>query len=209
MANEDLFLLRRLVDHLGIRHVDFRVPPRAPGHEDQFLIKADKNPNSKGAELIGLLPRAGGLDAYGMIEAARDRRLKCLWVFHHDLTRAAWREEEVLEGLLALDCLVFEGSNQNGVSPHAHLMLPSATYAEREGTFTNFEGRVQRFSKAVEPLGESLADWEILARVGEAVGLELRPTRAEDVLRALAQTVPAFSGMSYRSLADRGQKVSA
>ncbi len=207
MANEDLFLLKRLVDHLGLRHLDFRVPPREPGYEDQILIKADKNPNSKGAELIGLLPRAGSLDAYGMLQAARVRRLKCLWVFHHDLSRAAWREEEVLEALLALDCLIFQGSNQNGVSSQAHLVLPSATYAEREGTFTNFEGRVQRFRKAVEPLGESLADWEILARVGAAVGLELRSTKAEDLFRALAQTVPAFSGMNYRSLGDRGQTV--
>ncbi len=209
MANEDLFLLKRLVDHLGIPHVDFRVPPPEPGYEDQILIRADKNPNSKGAELIGLLPRDGGLDAYGMLRAARARRLRCLWVFHHDLTRAAWDEAEVLDSLLALDWLIFQGSNQNGMSPYAHLVLPSATYAEREGTFTNFEGQVQRFWKAVEPLGESLADWEILARVGEAVGLGLQPTTAGDLFKALAQTVPAFSGMSYRSLRDLGQKVSA
>jgi NADH-quinone oxidoreductase subunit G len=207
MANEDLFLLKRLVDHLQIRHVDFRVPPREPGYEDQILIKADKNPNSKGAALIGLTPPAGGLDAYGMIQAARARRLRCLWVFHHDLTRAVWREGEVLEALLALDFVVFQGSNENGLSAHAHLILPSATYAEREGTFTNFEGRVQRFRKAVEPLGESRADWEILARVGEAVGLESRPSKAEDLFRELAQRVPAFAGLSYQSLRDVGQKV--
>jgi NADH-quinone oxidoreductase subunit G len=209
MANEDLFLLKGLVDQFGIRHVDFRVPAREPGYEDGILIKADKNPNSRGAELIGLLPRDGGLDAFGMLRAARDRRLKCLWVFHHDLTRSAWREEEVLEALLALDCLIFQGSNQNGVSPHAHLVLPSATYAEREGTFTNFEGRVQRFWKAVEPMGASLADWEILGRVVEALGLEIQPTQAGDLFRAQAQAIPAFSGMSYRSLGDRGQRVSA
>ena len=82
MANEDFFLLRRLVDHLGLIHVDFRVPPRTPGDEDRILIKADKNPNTRGAELIGLGPRPGGLDARGMLRAARDRRIKCLWVFH-------------------------------------------------------------------------------------------------------------------------------
>ncbi|MFQ5520790.1 MAG: molybdopterin-dependent oxidoreductase [Candidatus Methylomirabilia bacterium] len=208
MANEDLFALRHLVDHLGIRSIDFRVPPREPGYEDQILIRADKNPNSKGAELIGLTPRAGGLDALGMVHAARRKQLKCLWIFHHDLRRAGWPEHEVLEALRALDCLVFQGSNENGLSREAHLILPSATYAEREGTFTNFEGRVQRFWKAFEPLGEPLADWEILARIGEAVGLELRPAKTEDLFRALAQTVPAFSGMSYRSLGDLGQKAS-
>jgi NADH-quinone oxidoreductase subunit G len=206
MANEDLFLLKRLVDHLGIRNVDFRVPPRERGYEDRLLIKADKNPNSKGSELIGLTPRDGGLDAGGMIRAARERRLKGLWVFHHDLTRAAWPEAETLEALLALDWVIFQGSNQNGVTPHAHVTLPSATYVERDGTFTNFEGRVQRFRKAMEPLGESLPDWGILSRIGEAIGLGLRPASAEDLFRALAREVRAFSGLTYRLLGDRGRK---
>jgi len=66
---------------------------------------------------------------------------------------------------------------------------------------------VQRFRKAVEPLGEARADWEILARVAQRVGLDPRPARAEDLFRELARTVPAFSGLSYRSLGDLGQKV--
>ena len=209
MSNEDLFALGRVVEHLGLRNVDFRVPPRAPGFEDQLLIKADKNPNSAGAELIGLGPRDGGLDAPGMLEAARARVLKCLWVFHHDILNAAWPEAETLEALLNLDCLIYQGSNDGGTSPHAHLVLPSTTYAECEGTYTNFEGRVQRFRKALEPLGESLPDWEILARVGRALGLEFRPARAEDCFGALGQSVPAFAGLTYRGIGDLGQRVSA
>ncbi|MFQ5897642.1 MAG: molybdopterin-dependent oxidoreductase [Candidatus Methylomirabilia bacterium] len=205
MANEDLFVLGRLADHLGIRHVDFRVPPREPGYEDQILIRADKNPNSKGAELIGLTPRAGGLDALGMLRAAKQKNINCLWVFHHDLTRAGWPEDEVFEGLLALDCLIFQGSNENGISPRAHLILPSATYAERGGTFTNFEGRVQRFWKAVEPLGESRPDWEILTLIGGELGLPSLPGKAEECFKALASAVPAYRELSYRELRDSGK----
>jgi len=189
--------------------VDFRVPPGAPGFEDQLLIKADKNPNSRGAELIGLGPRDGGLDARGMLEAARARALKCLWVFHGDLLSSAWPVAETLEALLNLDCLIYQGSNDGGMSPHAHLVLPSATYAECEGTYTNFEGRVQRFRKALEPLGESLPDWEILARVGQALGLEFRPAKAADCFGALGRSVPAFAGLTYRGVGDLGQRVSA
>ena len=207
MANEDLFLLRRLVDHLGLIHVDFRVPPRTPGDEDRILIRADKNPNTRGAELIGLGPRPGGLDARGMLRAARERRIKCLWVFHHDLLASAWPEAEVGEALRALECFIYQGSNRNGVSPEAHYVLPSAVWVERHGTFTSFEGRVQRFWQAVEPLGLSLADWEILGRIEEALGLGAPPARAEDCFKALAAAVPAFAGLSYRELRDSGKVV--
>jgi len=209
MANEDLFLLRRLVDHLGLVHVDFRVPPRTPGDEDRILIKADKNPNTRGAELIGLGPRPGGLDARGMLRAARERRIKCLWVFHHDLLASAWLEAEVREALRALECFIYQGSNRNGVSPEAHYVLPSAAWVERDGTFTNFEGRVQRFWRAVEPLGLALADWEILGRVAEALGLGAPPARAEDWFKALAAAVPPFAGLSYRELRDTGKVLRA
>ncbi|MEK6666652.1 MAG: molybdopterin-dependent oxidoreductase [candidate division NC10 bacterium] len=209
MANEDLFLLRRLVDHLGLVHVDFRVPPRTPGDEDRILIKADKNPNTRGAELIGLGPRPGGLDARGMLRAARERRIKCLWVFHHDLLASAWPAAEVREALRALECFIYQGANRNGVSPEAHYVLPSAAWVERDGTFTNFEGRVQRFWKAVEPLGLALADWEILGRVAETLGLGAPPARAEDWFKALAAAVPPFAGLSYRELRDTGKVLTA
>ncbi len=207
MANEDLFVLGRLVDHLGIANVDFRVPPKSPGDEDRILIKADKNPNTRGAELVGPGLGAGGLDARGMLQAARARRIKCLWVFHHDLLDSAWPEGETREALAALGCLVFQGSNANGVSRYAHYVLPSATWVEREGTFTNFEGRVQRFWKAVEPLGASLPDWEILSRIGQVLGLGTVPGRAEDCFKALAAAVPAFQELSYRELRDSGKLV--
>ena len=206
MANEDLFVLKRLVEHLGFANVDFRVPPERPGDEDRILIKADKNPNTRGAELIGLAPRAGGLDARGMLRAARERRLRCLWVFHHDLLASAWPGSEIREALRALDWFIFQGSNANGISPDADVLLPSATWVEREGTFTNFEGRVQRFWKAVEPPGASLSDWEILARIGEALGLGAVPGRAEDSFKSLAAGVPAFAGLSYRELGDFGKE---
>jgi predicted molibdopterin-dependent oxidoreductase YjgC len=142
-----------------------------------------------------------------MLTAARERRIKCLWVFHHDLLASAWPEEEVREAFRALDCLIFQGSNRNGITPAAHYVLPSATWVERDGTFTNFEGRLQRFWKAVEPLGLSLADWEIIGRISEALGMGPAPSRAEECFKALAVALPAFAGLSYRELKDTGTLV--
>jgi NADH-quinone oxidoreductase subunit G len=212
MSNEDLWVLRRLAEQLGVRNVDFRVASRAPGDEDNFLIRADKNPNSRGAELLGVAPGQGGLDAAGMLSAAREKRLKLLWVFHHDLWAAAWPEAEVLEALEGAGTVVFQGTNANDTSARAHLVLPSAAYVEREGTFTNFEGRVQRFRTALTPPGEAWPDWMILSFVGKALGFQdpvFAAERSEQVFNALASTVPAFAGMTYRGIGDAGAMVKA
>jgi predicted molibdopterin-dependent oxidoreductase YjgC len=108
--------------------------------------------------------------------------------------------------------VVFQGTNGNASSARAHLALPSAAYAEREGTFTNFQGRVQRFRAALSPLGAALPDWDILARLGRALGAgdhAFTAGRAEQVFNALAASVPQFAGMSYRGLGDTGQMVNS
>ncbi len=204
MTNEDLWLAQRLFrDTLGVGHVDFRVPPREPGSEDDLLRCADKTPNTRGAELIGC-GRAGAPDGRHVLDAARSGRLRLLWVFHHDLLDSGWPAAEVEEALTRVEGVVFQGPNANGTSARAHVVLPSAAYVEREGTWTNVDGRVQRFWRAVLPRGEARPDWEILGAVARALGHDWRPLRAEPLFRDLAAVVPAFAGMSYRTLSDHG-----
>ena len=186
------------------------MPPHEPGDEDDFLIRADKNPNRRGAELIGLAPTAGGLDARGILAAAAEKRITLLWVLHHDLLSSAWPAADIRAALAGPETLVFQGSTGGDAAGRAHLVLPSAAYAEREGTFTNFQGRVQRFRTALPPLGEALPDWDILVRLGRDLGVAeplFLAGRAEHVFRQLAATVPAFAGLSYRSIGDAGQLV--
>ena len=203
MSNEDLFALQRIASHLGVRAVDHRVPPQAPGDQDDFLIRADKNPNTRGAELIGL----GQAEAATILEGARQGRIKLLWIFQHGLFDSALSAADVTAALSGAEMVVFQGTNANATSAGAHLVLPSAAYVEREGTFTNFQGRVQRFRTVVEPLGEAMADWQSLGRLGRALsGADpaFAATRAEQVFASLSGQVPAFSGMTYRGLADAG-----
>jgi predicted molibdopterin-dependent oxidoreductase YjgC len=106
-----------------------------------------------------------------------------------------------------VETLIFAGGNGHGTSALAHLVLPAAAWVERDGTFTNFQGRVQRFRTVVEPLGEAMADWQSLGRLGRALGgtdPAFAATRAEQVFASLSGQVPAFSGMTYRGLADAG-----
>ncbi|OLB50002.1 MAG: hypothetical protein AUH99_10540 [Candidatus Rokubacteria bacterium 13_2_20CM_2_70_11] len=204
MANEDLWALRRILESRGIRRVAFRVPPRTPGDEDTLLIRRDKNPNSLGAELLGLEG-----DGAAILAAARARQVKCLWVFGHDLLASAWPVAETDAALRALELLIFTGPSANATSERAHFTLPAAAWVEREGTYTNFEGRVQRFRQAVQPLGQALPEWDILGRVLRALGVEAGATRAERWFRELASGVPAFTGLTYQSIGDGGAALSA
>src|SRR2546427_344216 len=204
MANEDLWALRRVLEAPGIRRVAFRVPPREPGDADTLLIRSDKNPNSHGAALLGL-----DGDGAAILAAARARQVKCLWVFGHDLLAGAWPEAETDAALRALPLLIFTGTNANATSERAHWVLPAAAWVEREGTYTNFEGRVQRFRQAVEPLGQALSEWDILGRVLRALGVEVGATRAERWFRELAAAVPAFAGLTYQAIGDTGAVLSA
>jgi NADH-quinone oxidoreductase subunit G len=204
MSNEDLMAVRRLAERLGVTRIGFRVPPAAPGDEDDLLIRADKHPNTRGAEAI--LPDG---DVAAILADARAGRLGCLWVFGHDLLASAWPAAETRAALERVPSLVFAGPNANATSALAHVVLPSAAWVEREGTFTNFQGRVQRFRTAVEPLGDALADWDLAGRVLAALGDPVTASRAEHWFRELAASVPAFAGMTYRTLGDAGQVLSS
>jgi NADH-quinone oxidoreductase subunit G len=204
MSNEDLFALRRLAERLGVTQVGCRVPPSKPAEDDDLLLRADRNPNTQGAELVGV-----GGDVKPVLDAARAGRVRVLWVFHHDLFASAWPEAEVRQALARVPTVVWSGTNANRTSELAHCVLPSAAWVEREGTFTNFQGRVQRFRAALEPLGDARADWDVIGRVLAALGVEVKATRAEHWFADLAVAVPAFKGMTYRSIGDAGHMVAA
>src|SRR5688572_24585650 len=201
MANEDLAALRRVLEARGITQVV--VPPAAPAEGDDFLLRADRTPNRRGAELLGLTG-----DPAAVLAAARAGRLRCLWVFDHDLLASGGpAAAEVAEALGRVETVIFTGSNANATSERAHWVLPAAAWVEREGTFTNFEGRVQRFRAAVEPLGSALPAWELLGRVLAALGGTPAGARAELWFRDLAASVPAFAGMTYQAIGDGGRMI--
>jgi len=202
MANEDLLALRRVLEARAMRQVAYDVPPPALAEGDDFLLRSDRAPNRRGAELIGL-----GGDTGGLMASARAGRLKCLWVFHHDLLASGWPAADVRQALDRVETLIFTGTNANAISERAQWVLPAAAWVEREGTFTNFEGRVQRFRSAVEPLGQALPEWDLLGRIVAALGGTPAGGRAELWFRELVRTVPAFAGLSYQAIGDHGQLI--
>ena len=79
------------------------------------------------------------------------------------------------------------------------MVLPGCSFAEKDGTFSNSERRVQRVRKAIEPVGEARADWEIFQELSNRMGYPMNYQSAEEVFDEIAQVTPSYAGMSYRA----------
>jgi NADH-quinone oxidoreductase subunit G len=203
MTNEELFLLAQFFGNdLKIPNIASHVPLKETVFSDDFLITADKNPNTRGAGL--LLPL--GPDCDSLLRLCAEGRIRLLYIFQHDLTRG-FDPEYVRTALGKVDCIIFQGSWSNSTSALADILLPAAVYAEKAGTFTNVQGRVQRFCAAISPIGESLPDIEILAKVAAEFGIPFQSTSAEEIFGEIGHRVASFAGMSYRSLGAGGESL--
>lgn len=197
LSNEEIFLMKKLFkEELKLNHL-FLVKPNADGKQDDFLIRADKNPNSKGAELIGFQYQDKSVaEFFSLCETGQ---VEGIIVFGQDLLtlHGAHLAEKAFQ---KLKWSVFIGPNKNLMSEFAEYVLPSSTHAEKDGTFTNFEGRIQRFERALDPLGESKPEWKILMYIARQLGIHFHYDRAEDIFNELALKVEAFKGHSYASM---------
>ena len=87
---------------------------------------------------------------------------------------------------------------------YADVFLPAALYAEKDGTFTNTERRVQRVRKAVEPPGDTRPDWEIIQELGKRMGIDWHYDSPEDIFAEIRTVVPQYAGMTYERLGTQG-----
>jgi NADH-quinone oxidoreductase subunit G len=206
LTNEELFLIREIFQTALRARVTASVPIPA-GYSDDFLIKADKSPNARGSTLLGL----SGPDAVAAVDVIADAaqgRLDALWVFGHDLSTLA--DPATLEDLSRkLRLFVYSGSNDNSVVPHAHWVLPTAAYLEKDGTFVNCHGRVQRIGRAFPPLADSREDWRILLDVAQRLSHPSAWRQPQDIFAAIADGVPAFAGLSYETIGLQGARVAS
>jgi len=196
-ANEEVFLLRRLAARLEARLAGIAWSPPDADHDD-FLIKGDKNPNTRGLALQGLTSDAGEI-----LTAAARGDLRALVLHRVDVTR--WCDEIAARAALErVPCLVVLDGQQRETVEYADAVLPIASYAESEGTFTNHAGRVQRFQAAVVPPGEARPGWQVLGGLLALLTGEAAPPSAEMAFQALARESAAFRGLSYATLGETG-----
>ncbi len=104
--------------------------------------------------------------------------------------------------LRSLDLLVVQDIFMTETAQLAHVVLPAASYLEKEGTFTNTERRVQLIRQALTPRGQSRADWRILSDIIGRLDDTAQYTCAEDIFEELRHLVPSYAGMTYARLAE-------
>ena len=201
LTNEELFLIREIFQGaLGARVTAFI--PTPPGFSDQFLIKADKNPNTLGTSLLGL-SSLGPLDAAALVDDALGGRVEALWVFGHDLTKLV-DEKKLQELSRTLRLFVFSGTNENPTVSRSHWVLPTAAYVEKDGTFVNCHGRVQRIGRAFPPLPDSREDWSILLELARQLNHPLAWQKPSEIFLGLAAASAPFAGLSYEGIGSQG-----
>jgi NADH-quinone oxidoreductase subunit G len=195
-----------------------------PSFADKKLRVADRTPNSRGAREVGIAPDKAGLDMKGIVDGIKSGRIKALYVLDQTLEVS----DELAAALPKLEMLVVHAWNRSPIAHHAHVILPTSTYAEKEGTFVNVNGMVQHFMPAVvtqenerimgmkmsrlDKFGayndrwthgerrDSRPAWQILQGLARAVGAKWNYSWTEDVFEEMTGKIPSFRSMTYAQL---------
>lgn len=225
---EDNYMLKKFAKLLGISKVYFAKHIKE-GDQDDILIREDKTPNSLGAELIGLNLLTN--DAVKeIINGIKERKIKAIYIMEEDLFSI---NEEFADVINKLDLIIVHATNQNKTTEVAHIIFPAATYAEKHGTFVNFQGRVQRIKPAVATVeldraldGMSMSrwdkfgtpfdkwaqgkkydakpSWKILSLLSTKLGSKVKYNMAEEVFNDLANSIDEFNGLDYDVIGELG-----
>ncbi len=201
MTNEELFLARALAAEIGTHWLS--LVPRI-GEADALLIAADRNPNTTGAKLI--LDSETPYSGLAFIrDGVRNGTIKSLIVLGEDLiTDAGFTADD----LGKLDFLLQASVLANPTAEHAHIVLPAAAFAEKRGSMVNLSGRLQRLNRAAEPPAQAHDDWEILRDLLLALsGGKNEAHHIEDIFKAIAETVPAFAGLTLSKIGHQGTQL--
>jgi formate dehydrogenase alpha subunit len=177
------------------------VPDMLPGYQ----AVADRAARGKfEAAWKTALPETAGLAAGEMLQAAGQGGLKALYVIGEDLFRGDRKANLAEQPLRQLDFLVCQDMFMNEMCRLANVVLPGAGFAEKDGTFTNTERRVQLVRKALDPVGESWPDWQILGELLRRLGVAGEYGHPSQIMDEAAGLVPIFGGISFERLEGGG-----
>lgn len=149
-------------------------------------------------------PEREGLTLPQMYDAARRGELKAMYIFGEDVVQTDPDAHSVVAALRALDFLAVQEIFPSRTSALAHVVLPGASFLEKDGTFTNGERRIQRVRQVLDPVGDARPDWRILCDLMAASGFPQPFTRPSEIMDEIARVHPGFTGVSYPRLVRSG-----
>jgi formate dehydrogenase alpha subunit len=163
-----------------------------------YVNVADPNGRERIARLWGRenLPSQPGLTVVEMMNAAAEGKMKGIYVMGENPMVSDPHTHHVEEALKKLDFLVVQDMFLSETAQLAHIVLPAASWVEKEGSLTNTERRVQWAHKAIHPIDETKADWQIISQVANQLGFQYNYACPEDILREINKVIPAYGGIT-------------
>ena len=150
------------------------------------------------------LPKDAGLTLTEIIDAACHGEVKGLYVMGENPVLSDPNQAHVIDALEQLDFLVVQDIFLTETAQYADVVLPSCSFAEKSGHFTNTERRVQRISPAVKPPGEAKEDWLIIQDIANAMGSDWAYQSVEDITKEITQLTPQYAGIHWHRVGKDG-----
>jgi formate dehydrogenase major subunit len=149
------------------------------------------------------LPPKPGITIVETLNAAHEGKVKALYVMGENPMLSDPDLNHAKEALNHLDLLIVQDILLSETAEIAHVVLPAACFAEKDGTFSNTERRVQMVRKAVEAPGQAKADWEIISELSTKMGYPMSYAAPMDIMNEINALTPSYAGITY----DRIEKI--
>ena len=230
-TNEDNYIFVRFFKEvIGSKNIGY-LQHLLQGNEDDLLIRADKTPNNYGASVLGV--EGEHADSINhIIKGIANGDIKVLYALEDNVAA----DPRIAEVLSNLEMFIVHSSIKNETTKKADVVLSASTFAEKYGTYTNFNGRVQLVRPAVAMIEQERAadamamsrwdkfaarndtwgkgtkrdarsSWRIVAAISSAMGVKMKFATAEEVFKEISEHIPAFKGLSYSKIGNRGALV--
>ncbi len=186
----------------------------ATGNSDNLNIP-ELDVNSQGAKDMGMLPNYGpgytplnspGKNTQQILESAARGELQTIWIAGDQLVEHYHDPALVQNALYKCPFVVVSELTMTETASLADLVLPAASFAEKEGSFTNCERRIQRIDKAFEISRDIKADWLIFSELAAMIDGSLMPFSASDIFKEISETVTPYAGLTLKSLGESGTR---
>ena len=150
------------------------------------------------------IPSKPGLTYLEIFDGILEGKIKALYIFGEDPFITLPNLERLKNGLHQLELLVVQDQFPTHIGGYAHVLLPGVSFAEKEGSFTSMERRIQRVRQAIAPVGEARPDWKILCDLSTRMGYPMKYQTPAAVMDEIATLVPSYAHAAYPNLEKDG-----
>lgn len=180
---------------------DMCIPNKMTGYQDV----TDNAVMEKFEKAWGVtLSRTPGATAPTMFERMGKNQFKALYVIGEDPVISEPNQDSTIKALKNLEFLVVQDIFMSETAKYADVILPATSFAEKDGTFTNTERRVQRVRKAIDSIGDARPDWQITSELSTRMGYNMNYPSPKEIFTEIASLTPILAGISYERIEQNG-----